>query len=111
MFAAKMFEQRVLNTYRDRVRPGIRVHTQYAHAVARCRTSTDAAALGLPSPREGGSKMADMLTRELIEEEEAAERAARDKEAKRLAKLERKRCETRFLHVGRPAAVESQRAA
>ena len=55
--------------------------------------------------------MADMLTRELIEEEEAAERAARDKEAKRLAKLERKRCETRFLHVGRPAAVESQRAA
>ena len=36
--------------------------------------------------------MAEAFSRQLIEEEETAERIAKEKEAKRLAKLERKRC-------------------
>ena len=35
--------------------------------------------------------MADVFSRQLIEEEEAAERASKAREAKRLAKQERKR--------------------
>jgi hypothetical protein len=47
---------------------------------------------GLETDTDAPTQMADVLTRELLEEEEEAERQAKAKEAKRLAKLERKRC-------------------